>query len=66
MVARDAERTRLDKEIAKFAADKDKSAAKLEKFGGNVPATVVEQERTRLVEWSTKLEALMAQRVRLA
>jgi len=65
LVDLDAERTRLDKEIAKFAAEKDKSEAKLAKFGGNVPATVVEQERTRLVEWSAKLEALMAQRVRL-
>ena len=65
LVDLDAERTRLDKEIAKFAAEKDKSEAKLAKFGGNVPAPVVEQERTRLVEWSTKLDALTAQRVRL-
>jgi valyl-tRNA synthetase len=48
-----AERTRLDKEIGKVAAEKEKSEAKLAKFGGNVPATVVEQERQRLADWAT-------------
>jgi valyl-tRNA synthetase len=65
LVDLDAERARLDKEIAKIAAEKEKSEAKLAKFGGNVPAPVVEQERLRLDEWSAKLEALMVQRVRL-
>jgi valyl-tRNA synthetase len=65
LVDLDAERARLDKEIAKIAAEKEKSEAKLAKFGGNVPAPVVEQERLRLDEWSAKLEALMGQRVRL-
>src|SRR5690606_25458009 len=60
-----AERTRLDKELAKVAAEKDKSEAKLAKFGANVPPTVVEQERQRLADWSAKLEALTAQRARL-
>ena len=36
LVDLDAERGRLDKEIAKVAAEKDKSEAKLAKFGGNV------------------------------
>ena len=60
-----AERARLDKEIAKVAAEKDKSASKLAKFGPGVPAAVVEQERQRLADWSTKLAALTEQRARL-
>ena len=60
-----AERARLDKEITKVAAEKDKSEAKLAKFGANVPPAVVEQERTRLADWTTRLAALAAQRARL-
>lgn len=65
LVDLDAERTRLDKEIAKVAGEKDKSEAKLAKFGGNVPPAVVEQERQRLADWTTKLAALQEQRGRL-
>ena len=65
LVDLDAERIRLDKEIAKVSAEKDKSEAKLAKFGAGVPAAVVEQERVRLVDWSSKLDALSAQRSRL-
>jgi valyl-tRNA synthetase len=65
LVDLDAERARLDKEIAKVSAEKDKSEAKLAKFGGNVPPAVVEQERVRLAEWTAKLDALQAQRARL-
>ena len=65
LVDLDAERARLDKEIARVASEKDKSEAKLAKFGAGVPATVVEQERARLVDWSSKLGALTAQRARL-
>jgi valyl-tRNA synthetase len=65
LVDLDAERARLDKEIAKVAGEKDKSEAKLAKFGGNVPPAVVEQERVRLTEWTAKLDALQAQRARL-
>ncbi len=65
LVDLDAERARLDKEIAKVAGEKDKSEAKLAKFGGNVPATVVEQERQRLADWTAKLAALQEQRGRL-
>jgi valyl-tRNA synthetase len=61
-----AERARLDKEVAKVAAEKGKSEAKLAKFGANVPAAVVEQERVRLADWTGKLDALQAQRARLA
>jgi valyl-tRNA synthetase len=60
-----AERTRLDKEIAKVAAEKEKSEAKLAKFGANVPPAVVEQERQRLADWTSRLAALAAQRARL-
>ncbi len=66
LVDLDAERVRLDKEIAKVAIEKDKSEAKLAKFGGSVPPAVVEQERLRLVEWTAKLAALSEQRARLA
>ena len=48
-----------------MAGEKDKSEAKLAKFGGNVPAAVVDQERARLADWSAKLEALAMQRERL-
>ena len=65
LVDLDAERARLDKEIAKISAEKDKSEAKLAKFGDGVPAAVVEQERARLTDWTSKLEALTAQRARL-
>jgi valyl-tRNA synthetase len=65
LVDLDAERTRLDKEIAKVAAEKDKSEAKLAKFGGNVPPAVIEQERQRLADWTAKLAALTEQRARL-
>ncbi|MFZ5636563.1 MAG: valine--tRNA ligase [Pseudomonadota bacterium] len=65
LVDLDAERVRLDKEIAKVSAEKDKSEAKLAKFGGNVPPTVVEQERQRLGDWTAKLAALQEQRGRL-
>ncbi len=60
-----AERARLDKEIAKVAAEKDRSEAKLAKFGANVPPAVVEQERQRLADWTSRLAALSAQRARL-
>ena len=65
LVDLDAERVRLDKELAKVAAEKDKSEAKLAKFGAGVPAAVVEQERLRLADWSGKLAALAEQRARL-
>lgn len=65
LVDLDAERARLDKEIARVSIEKDKSAAKLEKFSDKVPAAVVEQERQRLADWTAQYEALAAQRARL-
>jgi len=60
-----AERARLDKEIARVAGEKEKSEAKLAKFTDKVPAAVVEQERQRLIDWTTQLEGLTAQRAKL-
>ncbi|WP_425490782.1 valine--tRNA ligase [Luteimonas cellulosilyticus] len=65
LVDLDAERARLDKEIARVLSEKDKSAAKLEKFSDKVPAAVVDQERQRLVDWTAQHDALAAQRARL-
>ena len=66
LVDLDAERARLDKELARVASEKDKSEAKLAKFSDKVPPAVVEQERQRLADWSAQLEALSTQRARLA
>ena len=65
LVDLDAERARLDKEIARVSGEKDKSEAKLAKFTDKVPPAVVEQERQRLADWSSQLAALHAQRAKL-
>ncbi|WP_372015964.1 valine--tRNA ligase [Pseudoxanthomonas sp. 10H] len=65
LVDLDAERARLDKEIARVSAEKDKSEAKLAKFTDKVPAAVVEQERQRLLDWGVQLEGLRGQRGKL-
>ncbi|MCW0413404.1 valine--tRNA ligase [Xanthomonas sacchari] len=65
LVDLDAERLRLDKEIARVASEKDKSEAKLGKFTDKVPPAVVEQERQRLADWSAQLDGLRAQRAKL-
>jgi len=66
LVDLDAERARLDKELARVTAEKDKSEAKLAKFSDKVPPAVVEQERQRLADWTAQLDALSAQRARLS
>ncbi|MBD3825363.1 valine--tRNA ligase [Stenotrophomonas sp.] len=60
-----AERTRLDKEIARVEAEKEKSETKLSKFTDKVPPAVVEQERVRLVDWTAQLAGLRGQRAKL-
>ncbi|MGY1528975.1 valine--tRNA ligase [Luteimonas sp. A649] len=67
LVDLDAERTRLDKELKRVAGELAKSKGKLasETFVANAPAAVVEQERTRLADWTGQHEALAAQRARL-
>ncbi len=67
LVDMDAERSRIDKELKKVEGELAKSKGKLasETFVANAPAAVVEQERSRLTEWTSQLEALKAQRARL-
>ena len=67
LVDLDAERARLDKEITRVAAERAKAQGKLasETFVQNAPASVVEQERQRLADWTAQHEALTAQRKRL-
>jgi valyl-tRNA synthetase len=61
----DAERTRLKKEIARMEGEIAKSNAKLANFGERTPAAVVEQERARLSERNTQLNALREQAAKL-
>ena len=67
LVDLDAERARLDKELKKVDAEIAKCKGKLanETFVANAPAAVVEQERKRLVDWTTQREALASQRARM-
>ena len=65
LVDLDAERARLDREIARVSGEKDKSEAKLAKFSDKVPPAVVDQERQRLADWAAQHSALTAQRRRL-
>jgi len=65
LVDLDAERARLDKEIARVSAEKEKSETKLSRFTDKVPAAVVEQERVRLADWNGQLAGLQAQRAKL-
>ena len=62
LVDMEAERTRLDKELKRVAAEIAKSEAKL----GNAPAAVVEQERQRLADWTAQQAALQSQRRKLS
>ncbi|MFP7722502.1 valine--tRNA ligase [Lysobacter sp. A3-1-A15] len=67
LVDLEAERTRLDKELKKVEAEIGKCRGKLASgtFVENAPPAVVEQERKRLADWSSQLEALAAQRAKL-
>ncbi|MBD9535529.1 valine--tRNA ligase [Stenotrophomonas sp. STM01] len=65
LVDLDAERARLDKEIARVSSEKEKSETKLSKFTDKVPAAVVEQERVRLADWNSQLAGLQEQRAKL-
>ena len=58
----DAERARLDKEIKRIEIEITKSEGKLANFAGKAPPAVVEQERTRLADWNSQLNALKDQR----
>ena len=62
-----AERVRLEKEIKRVEGEISKSRSKLasETFVANAPPAVVDQERTRLVDWNAQRDALAAQRAKL-
>ncbi len=64
----EAERARLDKEIARLQGEIVKAEAKLgnEAFVARAPATVVEQERSRVADFKQNLSRLQDQRARLA
>jgi valyl-tRNA synthetase len=62
-----AERVRLGKEIARIAGEIAKANGKLgnESFVARAPAAVIDQERQRLTDFSTTLERLKSQVLRL-
>ncbi|TAN01327.1 MAG: valine--tRNA ligase [Rhodanobacteraceae bacterium] len=64
----DAERARLKKEIARIEGEIRKCEGKLgnANFVDHAPAAVVEQERVRLADWNTQLDALRGQADRLS
>ncbi len=64
----DAERQRLDKEIARLQNEVNKAQGKLanEAFVAKAPPTVIEQERNRLNEFKATLDKLSEQRQKLA
>jgi valyl-tRNA synthetase len=63
----DAEKTRLAKEIARVAGEIKKCEGKLgnANFVANAPAEVVTQERQRIADWTTQLNALREQAQKL-
>ena len=63
----DAEKTRLGKEIARIEIEIGKCEGKLgnANFIAHAPAAVVAQERQRIVDWNTTLEALREQATKL-
>ena len=62
-----AEAARLDKELRRVDGEIAKCRGKLasDTFVSNAPPAVVEQERTRLADWTTRRQALAAQRAKL-
>jgi len=64
----DAERTRLKKEIARIEVEIKKCDGKLgnANFVANAPTEVVAQERARLADWNTQLQALREQASKLS
>jgi valyl-tRNA synthetase len=63
----EAEKARLAKEIARLEGEITKTQAKLgnESFVARAPAAVVEQEKTRMADFSATLERVKTQLTRL-
>ena len=63
LIDKDAELSRLEKEIGKIQGNIDKTTAKLvnKNFVDKAPAAVVEKERARLTEMTTAVEQLKEQ-----
>lgn len=63
----DAEKIRLDKEIARLEGEMNKAQAKLTNasFVARAPAAVVEQEKLRVVQFGETLVQVKAQRAKL-
>ncbi len=68
LVDLDAEKARLDKEIAKVSQEVERAGKKLgnEKFVANAKPEVVQKEKDRLAEWETKLAQLKEMRSALS
>jgi valyl-tRNA synthetase len=66
-IDREAEKVRLDKEIARLEGEIVKARGKLSNasFVDKAPAAVVDQERKRLADFDATLEKLRVQRARL-
>jgi len=60
-----AEKARLEKEINRLDGELAKSSAKLANFGERTPPAVVEQEKQRVVGFTTTLTGLREQLGRL-
>ena len=62
-----AERARLDKELKRVESEIAKSRGKLasDTFVQNAPPVVVEQERQRLIDWTSQRDALATQRAKI-
>ena len=60
-----AEKARLEKEIKRLDSELAKSNTKLANFGEKTPLAVVEQEKQRLLDYSTTLKELSEQLERL-
>ncbi|HKE47417.1 MAG TPA: class I tRNA ligase family protein, partial [Rhodanobacteraceae bacterium] len=62
----EAEKARLAREITRIEGEIEKSTAKLERFGPNTPAAVVDQEKQRVTERASQVTGLRDQLAKLA
>ena len=68
LIDMDAERSRMDKEIARLSRDLDRTQKKLgnDSFLSRAPAQVVEKEKQRLDEYQLAIQKLQSQRATLS